>query len=88
VPNWILANGLLSNKAAAGTKLAQLIANYRRVEAGIAFPRTCNSMDEREVTAPQLVGELFGKTAGIKEALALAAAKLPIKTRFVARIAA
>jgi HAE1 family hydrophobic/amphiphilic exporter-1/multidrug efflux pump len=28
--------------------------------------------DEREVTAPQLVGELFGKTAGIKEALVLA----------------
>jgi HAE1 family hydrophobic/amphiphilic exporter-1/multidrug efflux pump len=28
--------------------------------------------DEREVTAAQLVGELFGKTAGIKEALVLA----------------
>ncbi len=28
--------------------------------------------DERKVTAPQLVGELFGKTAGIKEALVIA----------------
>ncbi|HEY5307811.1 MAG TPA: efflux RND transporter permease subunit, partial [Casimicrobiaceae bacterium] len=34
--------------------------------------------DERKVTAPQLVGELFGKTAGIKEALVLAFNPPPI----------
>ncbi len=34
--------------------------------------------DQREVTAPQLVGELFGKTAGIKEALVLAFNPPPI----------
>src|SRR6478672_11781511 len=34
--------------------------------------------DERTVTAPQLVGELYGKTAGIKEALVLAFNPPPI----------
>jgi HAE1 family hydrophobic/amphiphilic exporter-1/multidrug efflux pump len=34
--------------------------------------------DERKVTAPQLVGELFGKTMGIKEALVLAFNPPPI----------
>ena len=34
--------------------------------------------DERKVTAQQLVGELFGKTAGIKEALVLAFNPPPI----------
>ncbi|HSU44524.1 MAG TPA: efflux RND transporter permease subunit [Casimicrobiaceae bacterium] len=34
--------------------------------------------DERKVTAPQLVGELFAKTAGIKEALVLAFNPPPI----------
>ena len=34
--------------------------------------------DERDVTAAQLVGELFGKTAGIKEALVLAFNPPPI----------
>lgn len=46
---WLLANALLPNQAEPGSKLAQLIADYRRVESGIAFPRTVNSMDERDV---------------------------------------
>ena len=46
VLNWLLANGLLPNQSPAGT---QLVADYRRIEASIAFPRTVNSMDEREV---------------------------------------
>jgi hypothetical protein len=46
--DWLLAHGLLPNKAAADGKLAVLVDEYRRVEAGIAFPRTVNSMDERE----------------------------------------
>jgi hypothetical protein len=47
VLEWLLANGLLQNQAAAGTPLAGLIAEYRRVESGIPFPRTVNGMDER-----------------------------------------
>ncbi|MBU6179225.1 MAG: DUF1549 domain-containing protein, partial [Verrucomicrobia bacterium] len=47
VLEWLLANGLLPNQAAAGTPLAGLIAEYRRVESGIPFPRTVNGMDER-----------------------------------------
>ncbi|MEZ5386245.1 MAG: PSD1 and planctomycete cytochrome C domain-containing protein [Prosthecobacter sp.] len=50
VLDWLLANGLLPNKAESGTKLAELVTEYRRVEAAIAFPRTVISMDEREVT--------------------------------------
>jgi hypothetical protein len=46
--DWLLAHGLLPNKAAADGKLAVLVDEYRRGEAGIAFPRTVNSMDERE----------------------------------------
>jgi len=49
VIDWLLANHLLPNKAAAGSKLASLMNEYRSTEAGIAFPRTVNSMDEREV---------------------------------------
>ncbi len=49
VLEWLLAKGLLTNKAEPGGKLAALVDEYRRVEAGIAFPRTVNSMDEREV---------------------------------------
>jgi hypothetical protein len=47
VLDWLLAHGLLSNQAAPDSKLGQLVAEYRRVESGIAYPRTVNSMDER-----------------------------------------
>jgi hypothetical protein len=50
VLDWLLANDLLPNKAAPGTRLARLVSDYRRIESGIAFPRTVNSMDERDVT--------------------------------------
>jgi hypothetical protein len=69
VLNWLLANGLLPNKATTGTKLAQLIADYRRVEAGITFPRTCNSMDEREVAAAKYPLNLRGNVDAIGELL-------------------
>lgn len=46
---WLLAQGLLPNLAEPGSKLAGLVAEYRRIEAGIDFPRTANSMDERNV---------------------------------------
>ena len=48
VLDWLLANKLLPNKAGAGSPLASLVAQYRRVEQAIAFPRTVNSMDERD----------------------------------------
>ena len=47
---WLLKNGLLPNKAEPKGKLAELLAEYRSIEAGIDFPRTTNSMDERETS--------------------------------------
>ena len=47
--DWLLAKKLLPNHAAPGTPLANLLAEYRRIEQEVAFPRTVNSMDEREL---------------------------------------
>jgi hypothetical protein len=46
VVNWLLAKKLLPNHAEPESAAAAL-AEYRRVEAGLAFPHTVNSMDER-----------------------------------------
>lgn len=46
--NWTLNQKLLPNRAAKGSKLASLLAEYRLIEQGLAFPRTAMSMDERE----------------------------------------
>ncbi len=48
VVDWLLSKKLLPNHAEKGSALAGLLAEYRRVEQGITFPRTANSMDERE----------------------------------------
>ena len=48
--NWLLGRGLLDNGLADDAELAALVRQYRDVEASLAFPRTCNSMDERGVT--------------------------------------
>lgn len=48
VLEWLLTSGLLPNKAEPGSRLATLLAKYRGVEAGIDFPRTVNTMDQRE----------------------------------------
>ncbi len=48
IVDWLVQKKLLPNQAAAGSKLADLLAEYRAVEARISFPRTVNSMDERE----------------------------------------
>lgn len=48
VVDWLLTKKLLPNHAGKGSALAGLLAEYRRVEQGIAFPRTAMSMDERE----------------------------------------
>ncbi|MDA1014539.1 MAG: PSD1 and planctomycete cytochrome C domain-containing protein [Planctomycetota bacterium] len=47
--NWLLSQGLLTNVAAAESGLAKLINQYRTTEASLPFPRSVNSMDEREV---------------------------------------
>lgn len=76
VLNWLLANGLLPNQAAPGSKLAQLLADYRRVDAGIAFPRTINSMDEREVTAVKYPLNVRGNVDVSGELIAPASLKM------------
>lgn len=45
---WLLSKKLLPNQAEPGSLLASLLAEYRRVEDSIAFPRAVNGMDERE----------------------------------------
>lgn len=46
--DWLLAKKLLPNTALPGSKLAALLDEYRRLDQAIAFPRSANSMDERE----------------------------------------
>ena len=46
--DWLLTQKLLPNEASPGSPLAALLAEYRSIENSIAFPRTVNSMDERE----------------------------------------
>ena len=48
--DWMLSKKLLVNQAAADSPLAHLRSEYRSIEGTIAFPRTVNSMDERETT--------------------------------------
>jgi hypothetical protein len=48
IVNWLLAKKLLANRAAEGSSLAALMAEYRRVEQSIAHSRTVLGMDERE----------------------------------------
>jgi cytochrome c553 len=48
IVDWLLAKKLLPNQADAGSRLADLVAEYRRGEQGIAHPRSVTGMDERE----------------------------------------
>ena len=45
---WLLLKKVLPNQANVGSKLEKLLSEYRLAEAAIPFPRTANSMDERE----------------------------------------
>ena len=47
--NWLLKRDLLSNQSKDDPDLAGLVLRYRDVESRIAFPKTANSMDERDV---------------------------------------
>jgi len=48
VIDWLLTHRFLPNQALVDSPLAALLAEYRRVEQQLAFPRAVNSMDERE----------------------------------------
>ena len=48
--DWLLATKLLPNQPQVQSRLEALLAEYRTVEGAIPFPRTVNSMDERETT--------------------------------------
>ena len=50
VLDWLLTKKLLPNRAAPGSPLAALLADYRRTEQSLEHPRTVNTMDEREVS--------------------------------------
>jgi len=47
--DWLLAARILPNDSASAPGIAGLVKKYRRVEAGIDFPRSVNSMDEAGV---------------------------------------
>lgn len=65
--DWLLTNKLLSNTAAPESGLAKLLAEYRRVEQGIAFPRTVNSMDERETAKAAYTLNVRGNVDAVGE---------------------
>ncbi|MGL4554490.1 MAG: DUF1553 domain-containing protein, partial [Gemmataceae bacterium] len=67
VLDWLLANRLLPNAAAKDSPVARLVEEYRRVEAGIAFPRTVNGMDERETSAAKVALNVRGNVDVIGE---------------------
>ena len=67
VLDWLLAHQLLSNKAEPGSPLAALVAEYRRVEQSIAFPRTVNSMDERDTVKAGLHFNVRGNVDSLAE---------------------
>ena len=84
VLNWLLANGLLPNKSTAGT---QLVADYRRIESSIAFPRTVNSMDEREVVAAKYPLNVRGNVDALGELLSPASLQMLQGDRITNRLA-
>lgn len=51
--DWLTRNGLLSNKAAASPRLAELTARYRAVENGLALPTTMPTMADEDAPFPQ-----------------------------------
>lgn len=49
IVNWLLGNDLIPNSVREMPELAQYLEQYRSTEARIEFPRSANSMDERNV---------------------------------------
>jgi hypothetical protein len=86
VLNWLLANGLLPNQADAGSKLAQLVADYRHVESNISFPRTVNSMDERDVMPAKYPLNVRGNVDTPGELVEPASLKMLASDRITSRL--
>ncbi|HBJ83071.1 MAG TPA: hypothetical protein DDZ88_04190 [Verrucomicrobiales bacterium] len=86
VLDWLLANALLPNKAEPGSKLDQLVTEYRRVESTIAFPRTVNSMDEREVMPAKYPLNVRGNVDTTGELVAPASLKMLAGDRITSRL--
>ena len=49
--NWLVKQRLLNNTASPNSSLAKLVNRYREAEKKLPFPRTVNSMDERNAVA-------------------------------------
>lgn len=48
--NWLLDRELLPNSLSDDQRLSELVEEYRKLEQSLPYPRTANSMDERQVT--------------------------------------
>jgi hypothetical protein len=84
--NWLLANGMLPNKADPGSKLAQLVADYRHVESNISFSRTVNSMDERDVMPAKYPLNVRGNVDTPGELVEPASLKMLTSDRITSRL--
>ncbi|MBL9146842.1 MAG: PSD1 domain-containing protein [Verrucomicrobiaceae bacterium] len=84
---FLLAKKLLPNQLVAGTKLADLVADYRRIEASIAFPRTVNSMDERDVTTAKYPLNVRGNVDALGELVPPASLQMLHGDRITNRLA-
>ncbi len=67
VIDWLLTHKFLPNQAKVDRPLAALMAEYRRVEQQIEFPRAVNSMDERETAKSGLYLNLRGNFDALGE---------------------
>ena len=67
IVDWLLATNSLPTTLVEGTALAKLVAEYRAVEAKIAFPRTVNGMDERENVRTGLYFNVRGNVDALGE---------------------
>ena len=65
--DWLIRKELLPNRASPGSRLASLVAEYRRLEQTIEFPRTVNSMDERVVSKTGLHFNVRGNVDALGE---------------------
>ena len=65
--NWMLTNKLLPNSVAKDGPLAKLLAEYRQVESAIAFPRTVNSLDERDTAKASYAFNVRGNVDVVSE---------------------
>ncbi|MFO1064987.1 MAG: DUF1549 domain-containing protein [Pirellulales bacterium] len=65
--DWLLTKKLLPNQASPGSRLEQLVQEYRRIEQSIEFSRSVNSMDERAATKSGLYFNVRGNVDAMGE---------------------